>query len=373
MSAHQDINFMIQGSSQFLKSWSRLTRVHQMTYDIQLRFGQKTLVYQNTQKAQMKTNHGQSMMTSGIMLAVKADPSNPGYGWVYFGANPSVVVGSWITHWTAIGWAANPANISAPITSQNAAYVNLNEGMSIDRWNVTYYNNRWGGHNMDLQVGVSADDALTPDQLAVTISAPEYNARLGQPVPVQVYATDNEGMINNLQVLAEPATVTPTQQSQPVPQAKAIRRDYLITPTLESPLTIAAKVTTVDGRSKVTQIVVAVGGSTDNTITNGAKTPVVWNGTEFGSVPVNTTATEYYTVDNNGTSTLHILDAQIVGADAAAFKLTGNTDTLIAAGQQAQFPVTFTPTEARQYSADVILDTDSTPRRFSFLIQGTGK
>jgi hypothetical protein len=112
-------------------------------------------------------------------------------------------------------------------------------------------------------------------------------------------------------------------------------------------------------------------------ISDGDTTPSTTDGTDFGSLDVTSgTVTRTFTIQNTGTSIVHLTGSpvvQLTGAQATDFSVTQPTSSTIAAGGSLAFQVTFDPSDAGLRTATIsIANDDATRNPYDFAIQGTG-
>ncbi len=121
------------------------------------------------------------------------------------------------------------------------------------------------------------------------------------------------------------------------------------------------------------------GGSPAALISAGDTSPIVTDGTDFGSVPVggNPPVTHIFTIRNPGSSPLHLTGPIISttpGANPGDFVVgQPGLTTLPANGGSTTFPVTFSPTAAGQRTATIAIPNDATsPLAYTFAVVGNG-
>jgi len=111
-----------------------------------------------------------------------------------------------------------------------------------------------------------------------------------------------------------------------------------------------------------------------NDIKNGALTPSIANGTDFGDVPLNTTVTTVFTISNAGTDTLNLTGSpDIVAISGTDFVITAQPAvSTLAPGESTTFTVSFTPYTTQLFDANLTIDSNDPDNPFRFKIQGTG-
>ena len=124
----------------------------------------------------------------------------------------------------------------------------------------------------------------------------------------------------------------------------------------------------------------ATGGQTVVSLTGtglGSTFVVSPNPVTFGSFNRNTTKTQTVGVRNSGTIAFRVTNATIVGAQAAAFGVTGPgcLNTVLQPGKSCNLSVTLRPTAAIGYTATLVVTGDGTslPSTVSATLTGTGK
>jgi len=124
----------------------------------------------------------------------------------------------------------------------------------------------------------------------------------------------------------------------------------------------------------------ATGGQTVVSLTGtgaGSAFVVSPNPVTFGTVTRNTTKTQTVGVRNSGTIAFRVTNATIVGAQAAAFGVTGPgcLNTVLQPGKSCNLSVTLRPTAAIGYTATLVVTGDGTslPSTVSATLTGTGK
>ena len=110
----------------------------------------------------------------------------------------------------------------------------------------------------------------------------------------------------------------------------------------------------------------------NNTIINNGNSPSQSTNTIFGTVELNQTSSETYTITNTGTAALIISS---ITSDDGQFTITGFTpNTSIAPnGSTSTFNVEFTPTSAGAQSATITINSnDADEGTYTFGVSGTG-
>jgi alpha-tubulin suppressor-like RCC1 family protein/DNA-binding beta-propeller fold protein YncE len=139
-------------------------------------------------------------------------------------------------------------------------------------------------------------------------------------------------------------------------------------------ITLLGQAISINQFSPYPQIVLSGNGQT---ITNGAITPSVTNGTDFGGVSGCAPTARTFTVSNWGGAPLHLTGAQTVavsGPQAAEFTVTQQPVSPVAGpGGTATFQVTFVPARLGLRTATLTITSDD-PNQSSyvFAIQGIG-
>lgn len=112
-------------------------------------------------------------------------------------------------------------------------------------------------------------------------------------------------------------------------------------------------------------------------IADGDTTPATTDDTDFGNVNTLASATNTFTINNTGITTLNLIGVSpyviISGTHAADFSVTAIPSNTIAAGNSTTFNITFNPSAAGLRTATITIandDTDENP--YNFDIQGTG-
>ena len=97
------------------------------------------------------------------------------------------------------------------------------------------------------------------------------------------------------------------------------------------------------------------------------------NSINFGTnVPLNIGALSSVQITNTGGATLNVGSVQITGANASAFTLTVNSCTSVAVNSSCFIEVTFTPTAAQAYSANLIINDNAAGSPQTVSLSGTG-
>jgi hypothetical protein len=110
-------------------------------------------------------------------------------------------------------------------------------------------------------------------------------------------------------------------------------------------------------------------------IADGSTTPAASNDTDFGSTSVGTPVTHQFTIQNTGTALLTLggTAVSISGAGAAAYSVTAQPATTVAASGSTTFDVEFNPASEATFAATITItndDADESP--YNFDITGTG-
>ncbi|BAO76894.1 hypothetical protein WPG_2664 [Winogradskyella sp. PG-2] len=113
------------------------------------------------------------------------------------------------------------------------------------------------------------------------------------------------------------------------------------------------------------------------TIADGDTAPSTADDTDFGNVDTGSSATNTFTIQNTGDSTLTLSGASpyvtISGSNAADFSITAIPNNSISASGSTTFEITFTPSATGLRTASISIgnnDNDENP--YNFGIQGTG-
>jgi len=112
-------------------------------------------------------------------------------------------------------------------------------------------------------------------------------------------------------------------------------------------------------------------------IDSGDTTPIVGDGTDFGSVTTGSTANNTFTIENLGTADLNLTDASpyvtITGANAGLFTITAIPTTPITSGNTTTFQITYAPITGGIHNAIIsIANDDSNENPYTFAVRGTG-
>ena len=111
-------------------------------------------------------------------------------------------------------------------------------------------------------------------------------------------------------------------------------------------------------------------------IANGDVTPDVADDTDFGSVVQNTTKTNTYTINNNGTTPLNISSIALGFNSSTTFAISGTSQTLpydIPVGGSMTFDVDYTPISLTSNSASIVINNSQTLNNpYQFAIAGLG-
>ena len=111
--------------------------------------------------------------------------------------------------------------------------------------------------------------------------------------------------------------------------------------------------------SAVPRAVIALSGNAIP-IANGATTPLIADGTDFGSLVIGQSLLRSFTITNSGTTTLTITGLSFTGADAADFTITSPTvfPVTINASASTTISVRFTPRATGPRSASLLIAYD---------------
>ncbi|MBI3837239.1 MAG: choice-of-anchor D domain-containing protein [Planctomycetia bacterium] len=120
------------------------------------------------------------------------------------------------------------------------------------------------------------------------------------------------------------------------------------------------------------------GGS--QSIADGARAPIVDDGTDFGTVAAATNSTNHtFTITNNGNAELHLSGSprvnifDILGASSQDFTVIAQPSATVAGGGQSTFQVMFHPIATGLRQAIVSIDNDDASEHpYRFEVQGTG-
>ncbi|WP_298346672.1 choice-of-anchor D domain-containing protein [uncultured Algibacter sp.] len=112
-------------------------------------------------------------------------------------------------------------------------------------------------------------------------------------------------------------------------------------------------------------------------IADGDTTPATTDDTDFGNVNTLASATNTFTINNTGITTLNLIGVSpyviISGTHAADFSVTAIPSNTITAGSSTTFNITFNPSAAGLRTATIsIANDDSDENPYNFDIQGTG-
>lgn len=116
----------------------------------------------------------------------------------------------------------------------------------------------------------------------------------------------------------------------------------------------------------------AVYGGGTHQITTGDTTPVVLDGTDFGTVGVSAPATHVFSVKNIGSDALDLGAITFTGTDAADFAVTQQPRVSLTSNATTTFNVTFTPTNAAAETATMNIPSDDPNTPFTVDLTGTG-
>jgi hypothetical protein len=101
-----------------------------------------------------------------------------------------------------------------------------------------------------------------------------------------------------------------------------------------------------------------------------------YGGYNFGNMPLSTSGSKTFTIDNAGGINLNLTDyprVRISGADSSCFILTTDASTPVAPGGSTSFTVRFTPTSPGVKTATIsIANNDADKNPYTFTITGTG-
>ncbi len=108
-------------------------------------------------------------------------------------------------------------------------------------------------------------------------------------------------------------------------------------------------------------------------IVDGDSSPDVSDHTDFGSILINTTIENTFTISNTGNQPLSINLVSLSGTDANLFNVSKQPDPLIAANSSSTFTIQFTPTGVGTRLANLIIfNNDSDEAIYNFTLQGSG-
>ena len=107
-------------------------------------------------------------------------------------------------------------------------------------------------------------------------------------------------------------------------------------------------------------------------LSDGDNSPATNEGTDFGSIPINTTRTYTFTISNEGGETLNLgSNAVSLSQSGSEFTVTSQPNTTIAAGNNSSFSVRYAPTSSGSDNATVsVANDDSDESPFTFSIEG---
>jgi predicted extracellular nuclease len=124
-------------------------------------------------------------------------------------------------------------------------------------------------------------------------------------------------------------------------------------------ITLSTDDFTVTTGSSPTPTTVMVKGNGQD-ITDGDTTPSSTDGTDYGSVFINTTQSTVFSVENNTASTVSITVLSISGTNVSNFSLNGTTPAFpidLATGSTENFTIDFSANTANTYNATVTIET----------------
>ncbi len=110
-------------------------------------------------------------------------------------------------------------------------------------------------------------------------------------------------------------------------------------------------------------------------ILSGDTSPSTTDGTDFGSHPLTTNASQIFTLQNSGASGLSLDGVPkivISGAQASDFSVSVQPTSPVAAGGSTTFTVTFAPSATGLRQATVSIASNAAEAPYTFTIQGTG-
>ncbi len=106
-------------------------------------------------------------------------------------------------------------------------------------------------------------------------------------------------------------------------------------------------------------------------ISNGSTTPTTANGTDFGTIEIDTFARKTFKIENSGNVNLSVSDVLI--SDTSAFQITTYPSDNIVPGSETTFRITFNPEEAGVFTETVsVVNNDNTANPFTFMIEAKG-
>ena len=110
------------------------------------------------------------------------------------------------------------------------------------------------------------------------------------------------------------------------------------------------------------------------TIVDGDVTPQTADLTDFGNASTcSGTVVHTFTIQNTGTSDLHVSQVTISGTNSADFELTNEPGNTIQSGGSSDFEITFNPSFVGLHTATVtVLSDDCDEATYDYAIQGTG-
>ncbi|WP_250434540.1 LamG-like jellyroll fold domain-containing protein [Hanstruepera flava] len=131
---------------------------------------------------------------------------------------------------------------------------------------------------------------------------------------------------------------------------------------------------TISGTATIPSPEINVQGNALN-ITHTDSTPVITDGTDFGSTDVSLGVTHTFTIENLNTATtaLSVGAISFTGSNPGDFAVTTAPSGSVAIGASTTFDVTFTPSAAGIRSAIInIANNDSDENPYQFTLQGNG-
>lgn len=107
-------------------------------------------------------------------------------------------------------------------------------------------------------------------------------------------------------------------------------------------------------------------------IADGDNTPSTMDGTDFGNIEVNTTATQTFSINNQGTAALKLRDNALVTVSDPNFNVSISNISTINPNNTLNFQVAYQPTVAGTHTAEVaILNNDCDETIYNFTVMGT--
>ncbi|WP_298326140.1 choice-of-anchor D domain-containing protein [uncultured Dokdonia sp.] len=128
---------------------------------------------------------------------------------------------------------------------------------------------------------------------------------------------------------------------------------------------------TINVTSATPQPEIAIFGS-GTEITDGDTTPIVGDGTDFGTITAGSILNRTYTITNTGTATLNLSGSILGGASPTSYSITSPPPATIVAGASANFTITYNPTLGGVHNATFsVTNNDSNENPYNFSITGT--